>query len=209
MSRSRAAKRIHQKRQLAYRRGLKTPQTHKPRFSRRRLVLTIAVGVLLIATLVMIFLMSAENKAESGDRSGRVTGIFVDILFGRHLTEAERAEKIGILGHYVRKLAHMTEFAVLTAEAVALMILLRPVRTKRKKWPEWVIPFAVCVVYAASDEIHQIFSGRGPRFTDVLIDCAGGLIGLCLVHAAAALLKRGRKRRASGSKEKRHANQPI
>lgn len=36
-----------------------------------------------------------------------------------------------------------------------------------------------CLLYAASDEIHQLFvQGRGAKATDVLIDSIGALIGI-------------------------------
>ena len=38
------------------------------------------------------------------------------------------------------------------------------------------------VIYAISDEVHQIFSeGRACRITDVLIDSAGALLGIIIV----------------------------
>ncbi len=38
------------------------------------------------------------------------------------------------------------------------------------------------VIYASSDEIHQCFvPGRGPLFTDVIIDGMGVLLGILLV----------------------------
>ena len=40
----------------------------------------------------------------------------------------------------------------------------------------------VCVLYAISDEIHQIFvPGRSGQFSDVLLDSAGAVIGAFVV----------------------------
>ena len=37
----------------------------------------------------------------------------------------------------------------------------------------------VCVLYAISDEVHQMFvPGRGPGIKDVLIDSAGATVGI-------------------------------
>ena len=203
MSKSKNKKAAHQKRQKAFR------AAERRRLSRRRAVWCILVGVLILATMVVIFLLSEEGKEDSGARSGHVTGWLVDLFTGGRLFPDERTAAIERLGHLVRKLAHMTEYAVLTAECTVLTVILRPTRKKKHQiWPEWVIPFAVCLVYASSDEIHQIFSGRGPAVTDVLIDCAGGLIGLCLTHLIILLIVRGQARRKKNSKESHHADKP-
>jgi VanZ family protein len=66
----------------------------------------------------------------------------------------------------LRKLAHVTEYAILGA--LLLRALGRPIPA-----------FAVGVLYAASDEVHQHFvSGRHAAPLDVAIDAAGIAIGL-------------------------------
>ena len=66
----------------------------------------------------------------------------------------------------LRKLAHVTEYAILGA--LLLRSLGRPIPA-----------FAVGVLYAASDEVHQHFvSGRHAAPLDVAIDAAGIAIGL-------------------------------
>jgi VanZ family protein len=65
----------------------------------------------------------------------------------------------------LRKLAHITEYAVLA-------FLLR--RALSAPWA-----FAAAVLYAISDEIHQSFvRGREGRLRDVLIDAVGIVLGL-------------------------------
>ena len=52
------------------------------------------------------------------------------------------------------------------------------------------------LVYAASDEIHQLYvPGRAGQFRDVLIDSAGVLLGICIYRAAA------QRRRLRASRE--------
>jgi len=51
----------------------------------------------------------------------------------------------------------------------------------------------ICVLYAASDEIHQLFiAGRSGEVRDVLIDSAGASIGIGIWMVVARIL--GRKR---------------
>lgn len=44
------------------------------------------------------------------------------------------------------------------------------------------ISLIVGIIYATSDEIHQIFiPGRGPLFTDVILDTMGVFLGILLI----------------------------
>lgn len=44
------------------------------------------------------------------------------------------------------------------------------------------ISMTIGILYATSDEIHQAFTpGRGPLFTDVLIDTMGVALGILLI----------------------------
>jgi VanZ family protein len=66
----------------------------------------------------------------------------------------------------LRKIAHVTEYAVLGA------LLVRAVRSEPAA-------FALGIGYAVTDEIHQTFvRGREGRPLDVAIDAGGLLIGL-------------------------------
>ena len=48
----------------------------------------------------------------------------------------------------------------------------------------------VCVLYAISDELHQLFvSGRGAQVKDVLIDSAGATVGVCLYWGICRVMK--------------------
>jgi VanZ family protein len=68
----------------------------------------------------------------------------------------------------VRKVAHVTEYAVLGALLV---------RATRRELPA----FLLGVAYAASDEIHQHFvPGRHATPVDVAIDAVGVALGVAL-----------------------------
>ena len=70
----------------------------------------------------------------------------------------------------LRKLAHLSEYAVLAA------LLWRALGSHR-------FAFALAVAYAATDELHQRFvAGRHAAFRDVVIDAAGAAVGLALVR---------------------------
>jgi len=80
------------------------------------------------------------------------------------------------LDFVVRKLGHMGVFGIL---ALLFWRALAGTATWRRPWA-WA--FALTVLYAASDELHQEFvAGRHPSATDVAIDATGALIALVAV----------------------------
>ena len=81
------------------------------------------------------------------------------------------ATGLGTWDLFLRKLAHLTEYAVLGA------LLARGLRT--------LPAFVAGVAYAVTDEIHQTFvTGRAGRVTDVAIDAVGVLLGILLFRRA-------------------------
>jgi VanZ family protein len=73
--------------------------------------------------------------------------------------------------HILRKGAHISEYAVL-----AWLVSWAWSRVKH----HWYI-LALCLTYAASDEIHQLFiRDRSGQLIDVVIDTVGILIGIFL-----------------------------
>jgi VanZ family protein len=58
-----------------------------------------------------------------------------------------------------------------------------------------VIAFLICVLYAVSDEVHQLYvPGRGCQITDVLIDSGGALAGISLFTVLRRIFIRWRHR---------------
>lgn len=175
------------------------PVHRRPRTSRSPVRLTVCVLLLLsiLATMVMIFRFSSESKQASGDRSGRVTEMIVSVVVPHYEQRPveEQENIVRRLGRPVRKLAHMTEYALLAMLTAAFLLA----------WDEsghirtalhWIIPAAFSLLYAASDEFHQIFSNRGASVVDVLIDFLGAILGLCFFHGVCAIVRHVRMRRA-------------
>ena len=75
---------------------------------------------------------------------------------------------LGIWDLLLRKIAHMTEYAILAA------LLVRALRQ-----PGWAV--ALGIAYSISDEVHQSFiSGRHGSPVDVVIDAIGVVVGAVL-----------------------------
>lgn len=88
-----------------------------------------------------------------------------------------------------RKGAHLFEYAVL---AILLSLFLSTLsRFQASKKNFCIIVFLFGIAYAFSDEIHQLFVfGRSGRFSDVLVDMVGLLIGMFLFEKRAWFQRR-------------------
>ena len=167
-------------------------EPHTKPSRRRYAVVTVLLSVLILSHLALIFYFSSENGEESGNRSAGVTDLILGIVCPDFdsLPQAEQQLMETRVHHAVRKIAHFLEYALLGFLTACLTVYLRRLFTRIRPWQTWVIPAGFCLLYAISDEIHQIFSGRGPRVTDVLIDFTGAVFGVCVAHGAVRMIKR-------------------
>lgn len=136
--------------------------------------------ILVVACMVIIFCLSAQNGEDSSDLSGSFVMALLEWL-GINIDE-------GVL----RTCAHCLEFmglSVLTFNATYATF-------ETKLTP--VIAFAGTVFYAITDEIHQIFvPDRAFQLSDILVDSTGALIGaiasLIILNIILFIKKRGNK----------------
>ncbi|MFQ8702823.1 MAG: VanZ family protein [Eisenbergiella sp.] len=113
-----------------------------------------------LAVMGLIYFFSSQNAALSSELSYPITEELIhalDRLFSLELSEAELIAASGIYHSFVRKLAHLTEYAAL---AVTLYL---PVRLGHIPCPR-ISAWCFCLVYAALDEFHQRFSSEKPVF---------------------------------------------
>lgn len=134
-------------------------------------------GVLAIVWMCVIFAFSAQSKEESGAVSESFTYQIVSstsTFFHLDLSDERVKEIADAIEGFVRKAAHMTEFGILS---VLLFIWIG-------QWEMGLLrrgltASGAAAVYAATDEIHQLFvPGRSGRFSDVCIDSAGAVLGV-------------------------------
>ena len=136
--------------------------------------------LLVLAIAVGIFLFSSQTGEESGGISRGLT----ERIFAFLGADEATAQK---LHHFVRKAAHMAEFAVLGASVSMFLFYISDKgyfhAGSRRFQALWA--FALAFLYAVTDEVHQYFvPGRGPSAKDVLIDSIGVMIGIALLWAA-------------------------
>ena len=89
----------------------------------------------------------------------------------------------------IRKLAHMLEFGSLATLAFLLLLTW----SGKILW-RYAASLGFAFVYAATDELHQLFQdGRGARFEDVAIDFAGAFVACTLLLIIVLLVRRKRR----------------
>lgn len=129
----------------------------------------------------VIYLMSAASGEVSGEQSGRLVSI-LSAVYGFFTGGAQiPPDALALLHTLLRKAAHMTEYAVLS------LLYLRALSKSGARRPAlWAL--MLCVLYAATDEIHQAFvPDRGPSPVDVMIDACGAAAALALHRLARRL----------------------
>jgi len=153
--------------------AMPAPCGKEPGADRRRKLLF--RGVLLLGIMVFIFFMSARN----GEESTRISEGFLATALGQWLVKTLPAVLT------IRKYAHIFEFFCLGLAAHLFFDAL-PCGKLRLLWA-WLF----CLLYAASDEFHQLFvPGRAGRVTDVCIDAMGFTAGVLLCCSVLLLLKK-------------------
>ena len=136
-------------------------------------------GILAVIWMCVIFSFSAQTKEESSVVSEGFSYRMVSttgLLFCLHIDEEQLREIAGAIERFVRKGAHMTEFAILALLLYGWLCRWQITRLRRA-----CAAAVLAVLYACSDEFHQLFvAGRAGRFSDVLIDSAGVVLGMAL-----------------------------
>lgn len=135
----------------------------------------IIFGILTAITFITIFVFSNQNGEKSGSVSRDFTKKVIEILhIDKNLNEIEKENLIENSQFIVRKLAH---FTIYTIAGINLYGFINTYNIKNKY--KMIGALLVGIIYATSDEIHQMFSGgRTPAVMDVFIDSCGVLFGI-------------------------------
>lgn len=140
--------------------------------------------ILLFIWLGFIFIMSNTNSVDSTKQS--------KTLINKVLTTTNNITNMDIdsvtrkIHKPVRKLAHITEFFILSI--IVIMLLKNKIIDYNKLL---LISMSICFIFACIDEFHQTFiPGRTGQFSDVLIDMIGVIFGCLLFNIYKRSIKR-------------------
>lgn len=127
--------------------------------------------ILVVLWMIIIFVFSNQQGTVSSNLSQGITRFIYNLLNKLFTGNID----IDVFHYFIRKAAHFTIYFILGILVTrALIIDIKPSK---------VIPIALlfCVLYAGTDEFHQLFiSGRSGQLTDVIIDSAGATVGIIL-----------------------------
>lgn len=134
----------------------------------------------------MGLIFSASADTQSFRRS---SGLFYPLI--HWLFPALSADTIEGIHYVFRKCGHLTEFAILA------LLFWRAIRQPKRgdsrpwRWDEAGLALALVFLYAASDELHQVFvPQRTGMVSDIFVDSVGGAIGLLLLLLFGKIFKR-------------------
>lgn len=134
--------------------------------------------ILVLLCMATIFSFSSDTADESTAKSDSIIVKISEFLVGHHLSEEERQEKIDKYVTVIRKGAHFTIYLIL---GFLLLSLVKEYRLIDQK--AILIALLIAILYAISDEIHQLFvTGRSGEILDVIIDSLGSLTGIGIYY---------------------------
>ena len=134
--------------------------------------------ILVFTCMIQIFLLSADPAYKSEQKSNSIIVWISERIVGHTLNEKEKEEKINQFVLLVRKGAHFCIYGLL---GFLIISLIKEYRKLEKK--ELYIAFILSVIYACSDEIHQLFvPGRSGSIIDIGIDSLGALGGVLIYY---------------------------
>ena len=142
--------------------------------------------LLVILWMGVIFYLSHQQAVESNSLSTgiteRIVAIIERVAFGIEVDLVH-------FNHLIRKSAHFFAYLVLGI-LVSNALNSHGYAGFKLFW----VAMGICVLYAISDEVHQLFvPGRAGQVRDVLIDSAGAVVGIGGFLAVLGLSGRLRK----------------
>ena len=147
-----------------------------------------------LAVAGLIFYFSAQPADDSSEMSAEIVEPVLHTLYSDFdaMPVSRQTSLRDTVTFIVRKLAHFGIFAVLG------FFLAAHVRLRRPDWPGRTVSltaWAAAVLYAGTDELHQLFvEGRSAELRDLGIDAAGALCGVLAIALLGLLLRRRHKK---------------
>ena len=142
---------------------------------------TLLWGALLVLNLAIIWGNSLVSGAESGQMSGGIMEVVMNLL----RIPAEYSDTVHLL---IRKMAHITEFACLSA-----LITWCLGRVKEKRVHQILLAVLISMAVALMDETIQLRTpDRGPSLVDVWIDTLGAVLGMTVAQLGYHLKKKNK-----------------
>lgn len=127
--------------------------------------------------MLLIFWFSNQQGKDSKGLSDTIANTMIEVVekvgsFSFSISEREEIQKIFTV--VIRKGAHFSVYFIL---GILVFLLVHSYHYPRLL----LLPFFICLCYACSDELHQLFIvGRSGQILDVGIDSCGSFLGIVL-----------------------------
>ena len=149
----------------------------------------IASATLLLLLMLSIFILSDQDAVESANTSSgiikKILSVFV--LDFENLPLSEQNEMILSFSFAARKTAHFLIYTLLGIFSFLTFVTYKNLHLSFRM----SISAIVCILYAVSDEIHQLFVvGRSGEVRDVLIDSIGSFVGIASCYLFCRIFKK-------------------
>lgn len=129
--------------------------------------------LMVVLWMMLIFYFSQQSVFASKGLSTTITKELIEIAEKIIPMEKVQVEDIH---HLVRKNAHFFIYFCLGIFALIALKL-----SGIKGYRSSLIALILCMIYAVTDEFHQLFvAGRGAQMKDVVIDWAGAALGIAI-----------------------------
>ena len=163
--------------------------------SKRVIIARILILLLLLANLSFIWYNSSKTAKDSTDISKSVTKSVAPHVIDKfdELSKDEQDKEIAKLNPIIRGMAHSLEYIPLGILLFLLMLSVFKIDygIKNKNLiPVSVLSFVIALLFALTDEIHQMFvDGRTFELKDIALDMLGMFIGYVFLSAIFAVYK--------------------
>lgn len=127
--------------------------------------------VLVVLWMALIFYLSHQPAIESNRLS---TGITEKIVVMVEKVAPDIKFNMGRFNHIIRKSAHFFAYLVL-----GILMINGLSSSDIYGFKGIGLAILICILYAISDEVHQLFvPGRGGQVSDVILDSVGTIVGI-------------------------------
>lgn len=139
---------------------------------KRKMCFRVAFAILVIGIMIAVFLFSSQSGGDSNHLS---KGILEQIFeFFNVNADPLKLDQYNLV---LRKIAHFSLYFLLGTGAMGFLLT-----TSLKMRYSFALSLLFCVLFAATDELHQFLSGtRNGNPLDVLLDSAGALLSILLL----------------------------
>ena len=153
--------------------------------------------IILAIALFFITLFIILNSALDFETSHASSGVIVDIIVPDSAKDVLIDYKTP--EYYIRKAAHFLEYAVLGCAVVGFAIAFSDYRRSKFNFLGFELFYVLSI--AVLDEHIQSLSDRSSLTGDILLDFAGALTGIVLIHFIFYIIKRKKSKNRKNAEE--------